>query len=29
VQGGLAIVAALTLASMAAYLATWFRHMAD
>jgi cardiolipin synthase len=28
-QGGLAIVAALTLASMAAYLATWFRHMAD
>jgi cardiolipin synthase (CMP-forming) len=28
-QGGLAIVAALTLASMAAYLAAWFRHMAD
>jgi cardiolipin synthase (CMP-forming) len=28
-QGGLAVVAALTLASMAAYLATWFRHMAD
>ncbi|MGL4241624.1 MAG: CDP-alcohol phosphatidyltransferase family protein [Beijerinckiaceae bacterium] len=27
--GGLAAVAALTLASMAAYLATWFRHMAD
>jgi cardiolipin synthase (CMP-forming) len=27
--GGLAVVAALTLASMAAYLATWFRHMAD
>jgi cardiolipin synthase (CMP-forming) len=29
VQGGLAVVTALTLASMAAYLATWFRHMAD
>jgi cardiolipin synthase (CMP-forming) len=28
-QGGLVVVAALTLASMAAYLATWFRHMAD
>jgi cardiolipin synthase (CMP-forming) len=28
-QAGLWIVAALTLASMAAYLATWFRHMAD
>jgi cardiolipin synthase (CMP-forming) len=27
--GGLAVVTALTLASMAAYLATWFRHMAD
>jgi cardiolipin synthase (CMP-forming) len=28
-QGGLVVVAALTLASMAAYLASWFRHMAD
>jgi cardiolipin synthase (CMP-forming) len=28
-QVGLGIVAALTLASMAAYLAAWFRHMAD
>ncbi len=28
-QGGLAVVTALTLASMAAYFATWFRHMAD
>jgi cardiolipin synthase len=28
-QGGLALVTALTLASMAAYFATWFRHMAD
>jgi cardiolipin synthase len=28
-EAGLAVVAALTLASMAAYFATWFRHMAD
>jgi cardiolipin synthase (CMP-forming) len=28
-QAGLGVVAVLTLASMAAYLATWFRHMAD
>lgn len=28
-RAGLWIVTALTLASMAAYLATWFRHMAD
>jgi cardiolipin synthase (CMP-forming) len=28
-QGGLMLVTALTLASMAAYFATWFRHMAD
>jgi cardiolipin synthase (CMP-forming) len=28
-EGGLIVVAALTLASMAAYFATWFRHMAD
>jgi cardiolipin synthase (CMP-forming) len=29
VFGGIVIVTALTLASMAAYLASWFRHMAD
>lgn len=29
VQIGLTVVTGLTLASMAAYLATWFRHMAD
>jgi cardiolipin synthase (CMP-forming) len=28
-DGGLVLVAALTLASMAAYFAAWFRHMAD
>jgi cardiolipin synthase (CMP-forming) len=29
IRSGVIVVAALTLASMAAYLATWFRHMAD
>jgi cardiolipin synthase len=29
VQAGVFVVTALTLGSMVAYLATWFRHMAD
>ena len=29
IRGGLVLVTALTVASMLAYLATWFRHMAD